>query len=72
LFINFKEFCDFYFLQDLTDDNYSKIKFFLLFNGFGINPYLKTVDEYFEYRNNAVEFVNKRNKKISDYIKNNP
>jgi hypothetical protein len=70
LFKNFKGFCDFYLLQDLTEDNYSKIKYFLKFDGFKENPYPKIVDEYYEYKNNAVEFINNRNKRILD-IKNN-
>jgi hypothetical protein len=71
LFIDFKGFCDFYLLQDLTIDNYSKIKYFLTFNGFEMNPYPKTVGDYYEYMKNTTEFINNRNNRISCYIKNN-
>jgi hypothetical protein len=70
LFVNFKEFCDFYLLQDLTDENYSKIKYFLLpFNGFDTKPFPKNIDDYREYMKKATEFINKRNKRIDDYMK---
>jgi hypothetical protein len=72
LFKNFKGFCDFYLLQDLTEDDCSKVKYFLKFDGFNINPFPKTTEEYNEYMKNAIEFVNNRNRRINDYVKNNP
>jgi hypothetical protein len=69
LFVNFKEFCDFYLLQDLTKNNYSEIKYFLTFNSFSIDPFPKNVDDYREYMKKATEFIIARNKRIDDYIK---
>jgi hypothetical protein len=71
LFVNFKEFCDFYFLQDLTENDYKKIKYFLTFKGFSIDPYPKKVEDYREYMKKATEFIDKRNKLIDDYVKTN-
>jgi hypothetical protein len=68
LFNNFKGYCDFFLLQDLIFDNYSKIKYFLPFNNFGQNQYPKTIDEYFEYKNNSIDFNKRRNQRIKDYI----
>jgi len=66
MFVDFKGFCEFFFLQDLTLDNYSKIKYF--FGDFEINPYPKTEDKYRAYMNNAIIFINNRNKRIQEYV----
>jgi hypothetical protein len=68
LFTDFRGYCDFFLLQDLTLDNYSKIKYFLPFNDFEQNPYPKTLEDYLEYKNNSIEFNKNRNKRIQDYI----
>jgi hypothetical protein len=68
MFVNFQKFCDFFYLQDMTLDNYSKIKYFLPFDDFEINPYPKTVEKYLTYKENAIEFNKSRNKRIQDYV----
>jgi len=68
LFIDFKGYCDFFLLQDLTSDNYKKIKYFLPFNDFETGQYPKTVEDYYVYKNNSIEFNENRNKRIEDYI----
>ena len=70
LFINFRGFCDFFLLQDLTRNNYSEINFFLPFSEFVLNPHPKTINEYNEYRKKAIEFVKCRNKRILEYNPN--
>jgi len=70
LFIDFKGYCDFFLLQDLTLDNYKKIKYFLPFNDFEIGQYPKNIEDYFIYKNNSIEFNKNRNKRIENYIKN--
>ena len=67
LFSSFRGYCDFFLLQDLTENNYSKINFFLPFTEFKSNPRPSTVDEYFEYMKNSINFVNKRNHRIKDF-----
>ncbi|MDR0473960.1 MAG: hypothetical protein LBH43_09870, partial [Treponema sp.] len=64
LFNDFRGYCDFFLLQDLTLENYSKINYFLPFNGFEQNQYPKTVDEYMEYKKNSIKFNKNRNKRI--------
>jgi len=51
-------------LQDLTLDNYSKVNFFLPFNGFESNPLPNSVNEYNEYKKKNIQFINKRNNRI--------
>jgi len=70
LFINFQGYCDFFLLQDLTLDNYKKIKYFLPFNDFEVGQYPKNIDDYYIYKNNSIEFNKNRNKRIENYIKN--
>jgi len=69
LFNDFKGYCEFFLLQDLTLDNYSKIKFHLPFNGFNSKPRPSSVEEYRIYMNNSIDFVNNRNNRIQNYIK---
>jgi hypothetical protein len=69
LFENFKYYCEYFLLQDLTYENYSKINFFLPFNGFENNPYTKTVDDYYIYMKNSIEFNKNRNYRIAEYVK---
>ena len=69
LFSDFKGYCEFFLLQDLVIDNYSKVNFFLPFNDFIRNPLPKDVDEYKEYKKNNIDFLDKRNKRIEEYSK---
>jgi len=69
LFDNFKGYCEFFLLQDLTLENYSKINFFLPFNDFEYNVLPKDENEYFEYMKNSIDFLNKRNNRIAEYCK---
>jgi hypothetical protein len=70
LFIDFQGYCNFFLLQDLTIDNYKKIKYFLPFNNFEIGQYPKSIEEYYKYKNNSIEFNKNRNNRIENYIKN--
>jgi hypothetical protein len=70
LFKNFKSYCEYYFLEDLTINNYTEIKYFLPFNNFDEMPIPKNAEEYTLYMNKATEFINNRNKRIQDFINN--
>ena len=71
LFLDFKGYCNFFLLQDLTYDNFTKIKYFLPFTGFTSKPLPSSVDEYGIYKNNCIDFVNSRNNRIIEYIRGN-
>ena len=45
LFGDFSGYVDFFFLQDLLDED--KVKFFTAFDGFGSNPLPKDAAEYY-------------------------
>ena len=67
LFVDFKGYVDFFFLQDLVNVEYSEIKFWLGNGNFDENPVPKTVKEYLLWMENQMRFVEKRNKRIEQY-----
>jgi hypothetical protein len=69
LFVDFKGYCEFFLLQDLVNEDYSKVNFFLPFYGFISNPIPRDLEEYNEYKKNKIEFIKKRNQRIDDYNK---
>ena len=71
LFMDFKEYINFFLLQDLVNDKYDEIKYFHPFNNFDEDPLPKSVDEYLKYKSNVMEFVNKRNQRIINWVDKN-
>lgn len=70
IFSNFKNYVDFFLLQDLVDKNYNVI-FFLPFDNFQTKPIISTKENYLKYKNNAVNFIFARNKRIENYVNEN-
>lgn len=65
LFESFKGYIQFFLLDDLVDESYSKVKFWIPFDGFGRRPAVPVnVPEYRAYRDNAMAFVSARNSRI--------
>ena len=72
LFRDFKGYVDFFFLQDLVDNSYERVKFFTeIEQPFQNSPIPKTADEYRTYKQATVEFVRLRNLRISDWARSN-
>ena len=69
LFVDFKSYCEYFLLQDLVTDDYKKIKFFLPFNDFKTRNWPENTEEYYEYKQNNMDFLNKRNKRMYEYSK---
>jgi hypothetical protein len=69
LFENFKGYIDFFLLNDLVDEN-QNIKFYLPFDNFKSRPTFSRVEDYLTYKNGVVNFVQSRNKRIENYIRN--
>lgn len=65
LFEDFRGYVDFFYLQDLVTDDYSQIRFFAPFDGFGRSGLLTSLDEYQAYRRLTIDFVNGRNSRIT-------
>ena len=64
LFVDFKGYVEFFLLNDIVDDTFSKIDFFYRDESFKESPLPTSKEEYFDYRNKVIKFVNKRNKRI--------
>lgn len=67
LFKDFKGYCEYFLLQDLVSNDYSKVNFFLPFKWFENSPLPQSVNEYYEYKRNNINFIKKRNKRIEEH-----
>ena len=67
LFKSFQGYVNFFHLQDLVENDYSKIKFWLPFESFESKPLPKSTDEYINYSKNVTNFVLARNQRIQNY-----
>ncbi len=70
LFVDFRGYVDYFFLQDLVSSDYSEIKFFLK-NNDDSEVLPKTIEEYFAFIEAQLQFVSKRNQRIKEFISNN-
>lgn len=64
LFEDFRGYVDFFLLNDLVDDDYSTIRFFIPFDNFKTPAAPRNVDTYWEYRRLSIDFVEGRNRRI--------
>ena len=69
LFVDFKGYVDFFFLQDCVSHDYSKVDIWMGDTSFKKSGLPKTVDEYFEFIRKEHEFLDKRNARIAEYCK---
>ncbi|MBO7552994.1 MAG: hypothetical protein J6T82_03055 [Bacteroidaceae bacterium] len=68
LFVDFKGYVDFFFLQDCVDEDYN-VKLWLDTPLFEVNPIPKSIESYFDWIDAQLEFVAKRNERIAGYCK---
>ena len=68
LFVDFKGFVDFFFLQDCVSEDYSSIKFWLGKGNFREDPLPKSVEEYLLWIERQMDFVEKRNRRIAEAL----
>jgi hypothetical protein len=68
LFVDFKGFVDFFFLQDCVSEDYKEVKMWFapLYESKVIPD---SVDSYMKYIDAEMEFLRKRNKRIENYAK---
>ena len=64
LFVDFKGYVDFFFLQDCVSPDYSTVYQWIQNDNFNESPMPKTVEEYLLWIEKQLEFVEKRNKRI--------
>ena len=70
LFVDFKSYVEFFYLQDCVSSDYSRVLFWLGNGEFEYFPLPKTVKEYIDWINTEIEFVEKRNQRIHKDIIN--
>ena len=68
LFVDFKGYVDYFFLNDCVNEDYSKVKIWYGDANFTESGLPKNVDEYLEYINKELEFLKLRNKRIMDSL----
>ncbi len=69
LFVDFKGYVDFFYLQDCVSTDYQSVIFWIGDGDLSKNPIPKTVDEYLKWIEKQLEFVSKRNKRIEEAIR---
>lgn len=70
LFVDFKGYVDFFYLQDCVSPDYSTVKMWLGEPVFTDCPLPQTVDSYFSWIENNLAFVKKRNQRIQAAYQN--
>lgn len=66
LFVDFKGYVDFFFLQDCVTDDYKSVIFWIGDGDMNKNPLPQTIEEYLIWIDKQLEFVRKRNKRIEE------
>ena len=69
LFVDFKGFVNFFFLQDCVSKDYSRVDFWYGNGDFSEDPLPKTVEQYLLWIERQLTFVGNRNARISDFYK---
>lgn len=67
LFINFKGYVDFFFLQDCVSNDYSIVDIWCGDASFDKSGLPETVNDYFQFIRKEHEFLDKRNRRIQEY-----
>ncbi|QOD05378.1 hypothetical protein IDT60_04565 [Pseudarthrobacter sp. BIM B-2242] len=71
LFDGFKEFVDFFHFQDLVTPDYSEVLFFLPFDNFKHRGTPATTEEYVAYREATLDFIERRTRRITEWLRDN-
>jgi len=66
LFVDFKGYVDFFFLQDCVDENYN-VNFWLDTPLWDTFPMPKTLEEYHSWIAHEMDFLEKRARRIQEY-----
>jgi hypothetical protein len=69
LFVDFRGFVEFFLLQDAVTVDWDAVTFSAPFDDFAASPVPQTMDEYREYRQWAITFIEARNRRIAEYCR---
>ena len=67
IFVDFKGYVDFFFLQDAVSDDYQRVNIWDGPGDFKEDGLPKTLDDYLRFIDKEFCFLDKRNKRISEY-----
>lgn len=68
LFEGFTEFVEFFHFQDLVTPDYDEVQFYLPFDNFKRSGTPATKEEYVEYREKTLEFIEKRGRRMAEWV----
>ena len=68
LFVDFRGYVDFFFLQDCVTEDYSEVILWLGNEPFEEDPLPRSVDAYLSWIGKNLDFVAKRNSRIENYL----
>ena len=71
LFVDFKGYVDFFFLQDCVSEDYKEVKLWLDTPLFKSYPIPEDVESYKKFIITELDFLRKRNDRIAEYCSNN-
>ena len=72
IFESFERYVEFFLLQDLVNETFREVKFFLPHDSsFEGSPRPDSVDSYMQYKKNTIDFVKARNKRIQSWVEAN-
>lgn len=65
MFVDFRNYVDFFLLQDLVSDDYSRINFWTPWSDFSTPALPANLEDYLQYRDRMLEWVDKRNQRMA-------
>ena len=68
LFVDFKGFVDFFFLQDIVSDDYGAVNIFFGSGDFSENPLPKNLGQWLAWRDKSADFIDRRNARIAQFV----
>ena len=67
LFVDFKGYVDFFFLQDCVSKDYSEVGMWIDTVPFEEDPMPKDADEYLQWIGRSLDFVDRRNRRMAEF-----
>ena len=67
LFEDFHGYVEFFLLQDMVADNFTRVKFCMPFDGFKTSPLPANMEAYLSYMQCAIDFIQARNRRILEF-----
>ncbi|MBR0091590.1 MAG: hypothetical protein IJP92_07815 [Lachnospiraceae bacterium] len=68
LFVDFKGYVDFFFLQDCVTEDYRNVIFWEGDGSFREYPFPESVEDYLSWMENEMDFLDKRNNRIKEAV----